>query len=274
MIHSIDNSRIMNETNSRKSSPKDQALDLCSGTGLSAVCFIHYPAVIDTMNHLLEIDSVILEFGSRRVLQDVYLRCETNTIVGLLGRNGAGKSCLMNIIFGTLKPFNGLVRINNLALLGSSRKSEDVMFLPQFNVIPKFLTLKRIFEDYRLEFSSFKSEFPEFEKYYRSKIGTLSGGERRIVEIYLFLSSKTRFCLLDEPFSHVMPLHVERIKELIKKESKNKGIIVTDHMYDHILDICEPIYLLKEGKTHLIDQTEELEQLEYAKLKAKTGNVN
>jgi ABC-type lipopolysaccharide export system ATPase subunit len=225
------------------------------------------------MNHLLEVDSVILEFGARRVLQDVYLRCETNTIVGLLGRNGAGKSCLMNIIFGTLKPFNGLVRMNNYALLGSSLKSDDVMFLPQFNFIPKFLTLKRIFEDYRLEFAAFKSEFPEFEKYYRSKIGTLSGGEKRIVEIYLVVSSNARFCLLDEPFTHVMPLHVERIKELIKQESKNKGIIVTDHMYDHILDICEPIYLLKEGKTHLIKQPEEIELLEYAKMKTRNDNL-
>lgn len=225
------------------------------------------------MNHLLEVDSVILEFGARRVLQDVYLRCETNTIVGLLGRNGAGKSCLMKIIFGTLKPFNGLVRMNNHALMGSSRKSDDVMFLPQFNFIPKFLTLKRIFEDYRLEFAAFKSEFPEFEKYYRSKIGTLSGGERRIVEIYLIVSTNTRFCLLDEPFSHVMPLHVERIKELIKKESKNKGIIVTDHLYDHILDICDRIYLLKEGKTHVINQPEEIELLEYAKMKNRNSNV-
>jgi ABC-type lipopolysaccharide export system ATPase subunit len=70
-----------------------------------------------------------------------------------------------------------------------------------------------------------------------------------------------------------MPLHVERIKELIKQESKNKGIIVTDHMYDHILDICEPIYLLKEGKTHLIKQPEEIELLEYAKMKTRNDNL-
>lgn len=52
------------------------------------------------MNHILEVDSVILEFGNKRVLQDVYLKCETNHITGLLGRNGSGKSCLMNIMDG------------------------------------------------------------------------------------------------------------------------------------------------------------------------------
>ena len=64
------------------------------------------------MIQTLEADSVILEFGNKRILQDVYVKCETNSITGLLGRNGAGKSCLMNIIYGTLKPYNGTISIN------------------------------------------------------------------------------------------------------------------------------------------------------------------
>lgn len=169
------------------------------------------------MIQTLEVESVILEFNNKRVLQDVYVKCETNGITGILGRNGAGKSSLMNIIFGKLTPLNGTVRINNQVLMGHSRKSSDIMYLPQFDFIPKQLKLKRIFKDFNLEFLTFVNDFPEFEKYYNSKIGLLSGGERRIVEIYLILISNTRFCLLDEPFSHVMPLHVDRIKNLIKK---------------------------------------------------------
>jgi len=220
------------------------------------------------MTHSLEIESVILEFGNKRVLQDVYLKCETNRIIGLLGRNGAGKSCLMNILYGKLKPYNGTVRLNNKTLFGYARKPQDLMYLPQFDFIPKFLTLKRIFKDFKLDFKVFTKQFPEFEKYYKSKIGVLSGGESRLIEIYLIVSSKTKFCLLDEPFSYVMPLHIERIKRLIKKENSKKGILVTDHMYEHIIDICDDIYLIKDGKTHLIDQLEEIELHGYAKITA------
>lgn len=220
------------------------------------------------MIQTLEIESVILEFRNKRVLQDVYIKCRTNSITGILGRNGSGKSCLMNIVCGKLTPLNGTVRINNQVLLGHSRMSRDIMYLPQFNFIPKHLTLKRIFKDFNLEFSTFINDFPELEKYYNSKIGLLSGGERRIVEIYIILIPNTRFCLLDEPFSHVMPLHIDRIKNLIKRESKNKGIMVTDHLYEHIVDICDNIYVIRDGKTHFISQLDEIELYEYAKITA------
>jgi len=216
----------------------------------------------------LEVDSVILEFNNKRVLQDVYVKCQTNSITGILGRNGAGKSCLMNIIYGKLTPLNGTVSINNQVLLDHSRKSKEIMYLPQFDFIPKHLSLKRIFKDFNLEFLKFANDFPEFEKHYNTEIGILSGGEKRIIEIYIILISNTRFCLLDEPFSHVMPLHVDSIKNLIKRESESKGIMITDHLYEHILDICDNIYLIKDGKTHLINRIEEIELLKYAKIKA------
>jgi ABC-type lipopolysaccharide export system ATPase subunit len=224
------------------------------------------------MIHTLEVDSVILEFTDKRVLQDVYVKCETNSVTGLLGRNGAGKSCLMNIIYGKLKPLNGIVRIDKVALLEPSRRPGDLMFLPQFGFIPKFLTIKRIFKDFRLDFSTFSDQFPEFKKHYRSCIDELSGGERRIIEIYLILSSKTKFCLLDEPFSHIMPLHVDRIKKMILKEKINKGILITDHLYSHIMEICDDIYLIKDGKAHLIGQEKDIELLGYAKISAAESN--
>ncbi|OQX75747.1 MAG: hypothetical protein B6D64_11145 [Bacteroidetes bacterium 4484_276] len=223
---------------------------------------------MDKMIQTLEVDSVILEFGDKRVLQDVYLKCKTNNVTGLLGLNGSGKSCLMNIIYGKLKPLNGMVRINEQAFLGLYRKPSDIMYLPQFSFIPKSLTLKRIFKDYELDYFEFTDRFPEFKKYYKSRIGLLSGGERRIVEIYLIVSSNTKFCLLDEPFSHVMPLHIEKIKSLINEEKRNKGIVLTDHMYEHIIDICDEIYLIKDGKTHLTNSLEDIESLGYLRISA------
>lgn len=218
------------------------------------------------MNQTLEVDSVILEFGNKRVLQDVYLKNQINEITGILGRNGAGKSCLLSIIYGKLKPLNGLLRINNKAIMGSTRRPKELMYLPQFGFIPKFLTLKRIFKDFKLDFATFTKEFPEFEPYFNSKLSLLSGGERRIVEIYLIISSKTKFCLLDEPFSHIMPIHIEKIKALLLKEKANKGILVTDHMYEDIVGISDDIYLIKDGKTFLINHLDDIKSLGYVKL--------
>lgn len=224
------------------------------------------------MIQTLEADSVILEFGTKRVLQDVYLKSETAKITGLLGRNGTGKTCLLNIIYGQLSPYDHSVRLNKQALLNSSRSTKDIMYLPQFSFIPKSLTLNRIFNDYKLDFSEFINEFLEFEKYYMSKLKKLSGGEQRIVEIYLIISSKTKFCLLDEPFTHVMPLHIDSIKNLILREKKNKGIIITDHLYRHIIDICDDLYVINDGKTYLTNSIQDLETLGYATFTA-TNNM-
>lgn len=218
------------------------------------------------MTHTLEVDSVILEFDSKRVLQDVYMKSETGKVSGLLGRNGAGKSCLLKIIFGELVPNDKSIRLNGNAINTEYRCPEDLRYLPQGRFIPNFLTIKRIFEDFELDFSNFTNEFPEFEKFYKAKIKNLSGGEQRIVEIYSILASKTKFCMLDEPFSQVMPVHVDTIKRLILKEKKNKGIIITDHMYKHIIEICDNLYVINNGKTYLTRSIQDLETLGYTRI--------
>lgn len=218
------------------------------------------------MTNILEVDSVILHFDLNRVLQDVYLKSETGKVTGLLGRNGAGKSCLMKIVFGELSANDKSIRINGNTYLNAYRSPNDLRYLPQNHFIPGFLTIKRIFIDFKLDFADFKSNFPEFEKFYTSKLNHLSGGERRIVEIYTILASGTKFCMLDEPFSHIMPVHVDTIKKLILREKENKGIILTDHMYKHIIDICDDLYVISNGKTYLTHSIQDLEALGYARL--------
>lgn len=215
------------------------------------------------MKHKLEVDSVILEFDTKRVLQDVFLKNETGKITGILGRNGTGKTCLMNIIYGELKIVNKSIRFDGKAIFDGYRNSETLRYLPQFHFIPKFLKTKRVIKDFNLDFSKFVEYFPEFEKYFNSKINTLSGGEIRILEIYTILASKTKFCMLDEPFSHVMPLHIDTLKRLIIEEKKNKGIIMTDHLYEHIIDICDDIYVIANGKTYLTKDRNDLIKLGY-----------
>jgi len=225
------------------------------------------------MSQTLEIDSVILEFDNKRVLQDVYFKSETGKVSGLLGRNGSGKSCLLRIIYGELIPTDRSVRLNGQTLFDAFQYPNNIRYLSQFGFIPKSLTIKRIFKDFKHDFSDFINVFPGFKKYYNTRLKKLSGGERRIVEIYSILVSKTKFCMMDEPFSHVMPVHIDAIKDLIVREKKNKGIIITDHLYQHIVDICDELYVIKNGKTYLTKSLQDLETLGYARVDRATSTI-
>jgi ABC-type lipopolysaccharide export system ATPase subunit len=217
------------------------------------------------MIHKLEADSIQLEFNGRKILSDIYLKCETGKITGLLGRNGQGKSCLMKIIYGSLNCEKS-VRFNNVSEYGVFKRPDILLYLPQFNIIPKRFSLKRIFKDFELDYSSFEKRFSEFVSRYKSSISSLSGGERRMIEVYIIVKSKSQFAMLDEPFTHLNPIQIEKMKELLLEEKENKGLLITDHMFRHIINICDNLYVLANGKTHLIKNQEEIETLGYARL--------
>lgn len=217
------------------------------------------------MNSILELDGVILEYNGKKILQDVYIKSEVGKTTGLLGRNGTGKTSIMNIIYGNIFINNSSVRINKVVLPKSYRQPERIRYLPQFNYTPKGFKVKNIFKDYDLDFSDFATFFPDLKKFYNSKIATLSSGEIRIIETYSILASKSLFCILDEPFSSIMPIHIDSIKMLINREKKHKGIILSDHLYEHILDTCDDLYVINNGKVHLTNDHKDIEKLKYVK---------
>jgi lipopolysaccharide export system ATP-binding protein len=217
------------------------------------------------MIHTLEVDGVQLSFGSKSILSDIYLKCESKKITGLLGRNGQGKSCLMKIIYGSLT-CESSIRINASSPKQKYRSPENLLYLPQFNYIPKSLSLKRIFRDFELEYSNFQNLFPEFTGRYNTSINNMSGGERRLIELYVILKSQTKFVLLDEPFTHLNPLQIEKVKDLLSEEKKNKGILITDHMFNHVVDISDGLYILKSGKTYLTTSPGDIAMHGYANL--------
>ena len=209
------------------------------------------------MSNILEVDSVMVQFRNYRVLSDVFVKCQTGEVVGLLGRNGSGKSTLLKVMIGEVNTNNKSIRINGISS-SDYFKSGKIRFLPQHNFIPKSLSVKKAFSFFKSDFNDFIKLFPERSHIYNIKLVNLSGGERRLVEIYLILTSQSLFCLLDEPFSHVMPVHSEKIKELITREKANKGVIIVDHMYNHFLEESNRLYLILSGKTHLIKQKSDL----------------
>jgi ABC-type multidrug transport system ATPase subunit len=114
------------------------------------------------MMHKLEADSILLEFGTRRILSDIFIRCETGKITGILGRNGQGKTCLMNIIYGSLNATDKSIRFDHVSIFYAYKHAERLKFLPQFNFIPKSFSLKRVLNDFNLDQNEFIHHFPMF----------------------------------------------------------------------------------------------------------------
>ena len=212
---------------------------------------------------IFELDNVELYFKQKRILNGIYLKAETGEITGILGHNGSGKSCLLEIVFGNLKPKYKLIRVDNEPYLKPLFQSQLVKYLPQYHFVPNGMTLKTAFKLYHLDWGQFIKTFDSFSSYKSFRFRKLSGGERRLVETYLVLKSESKLVLLDEPFSHLAPIHIETVKQLIKAETKTKAIIITDHMYKHIIDITDTIYLLKNGCTKSIEDLKELEDYRY-----------
>lgn len=210
-----------------------------------------------------ELDNVELYFGKKRILNGIYLKAETGKVTGILGSNGCGKSCLLNIAFGILKPKYKHIRIDNTPILKPLYLSRFVSYLPQHNFVPKTYKLKTVFWLFNLDWNEFMRYFESFSLYKNTRFNKLSGGERRILELYIVLKKPSKIVLLDEPYSHLAPLHIEKAKQLIEEEKQHKAIIITDHMYRHIISTSDNIYLLKNGCTKLISNMGELEDYKY-----------
>lgn len=212
---------------------------------------------------ILELDNVELYFKENRILNGIYLKAQTGEVTGILGSNGCGKSCILNIIFGTLKPKYKLVRLDSKPILNPLYQTKLVKFLPQLPIAPNNLKLKTAFALFQLDWDEFITHFESFSNYKKFKFHQLSGGERRVVETYLLLKSPTKIVLLDEPFSHVAPLYIETIKKLIAEEKQQKIIIITDHLYRDIIETSDNLYLIKDGHSKLITDLKMLENYKY-----------
>ena len=125
--------------------------------------------------HTLEIDSVELSFGDRRILSGVYLAVETGGVSAILGRNGCGKSCLMKILCGSLRAGFRSMRIDGV--WHDRFRADEVRYLPQQGFIPGWLTLDRVLRDYDMTRGDLLKWFPLFEKLFGTKIYAMSGGE-------------------------------------------------------------------------------------------------
>jgi lipopolysaccharide export system ATP-binding protein len=208
-------------------------------------------------------------YKKRNVVVDVSMTVESGTIVGLLGPNGAGKTTCFYMIAGLVAADNGRVLIDEqditpLPIHGRARAG--IGYLPQEasifrklsvadNIMAILETRADLSRSQRQE--KLESLLGEFHiTHIRDSLGmSLSGGERRRVEIARALATDPKFILLDEPFAGVDPISVSDIKEIVRHlKDRGIGVLITDHNVRETLDICETAYIVSEG--HIIAQGE------------------
>ena len=207
--------------------------------------------------HRLIVDSVVVRFGQKTVLSGGYITSETGMVTGLLGRNGAGKSCMFRALMGGLRVDNVMVSIDEKPIdrRGIGRY---IKYLPQGRLIPEGMRMRRAFELYGVNYWTFVNRFPKYSRYYNSPLYELSGGEARLAELYLVLMSEAPFYILDEPFTQVDPVNIEEVQALIRERSQDHGIIVTDHNYDAISSIADNLFVIADGYTSPVRCREDL----------------
>ncbi len=201
-------------------------------------------------------------YRGRRVADQVDLEVAQGEVVGLLGPNGAGKTTTFYMIVGLIAPDSGTVRLDGRDITGLpmyKRARSGLSYLPQEPSVFRKLTVEEnllsISETLDLtadeQYAIVTNLLEEFgiEKVRRQGAYTLSGGERRRLEIARALVLTPRFVLLDEPFAGIDPLAVADIQRIIVQlKSRNIGILITDHNVRETLNITDRAYIINEGK--------------------------
>ncbi len=201
-------------------------------------------------------------FGRKRVVQDVSIEVFGGEVVGLLGPNGAGKTTSFYMIVGLIRANNGIIELNGKRITRMAmhkRARLGIGYLPQepsvfrkLSVEDNILAILQYREDLDEEDAEVELEnlLEEFHiGHIRSTKGiSLSGGERRRVEIARALAANPSFILLDEPFAGVDPISVIDIQKVVRHlAARGIGVIITDHNVRETLNVCNRAYIISEG---------------------------
>jgi len=209
----------------------------------------------------LKVENVEKSYRSRKAVDNVSITVNQGEVVGVLGPNGAGKTTIFSIIIGILKPSAGRVFLGDTEIthLPTYKRARlGLCYLPQEPSIFRKLTVE--------ENIMAILEFQPMTSYERNDAlkrlirelnithlagqpaNTLSGGERRRVEIARALASDPAFIFLDEPFAGIDPISIIDLQQIIiQLKTKNIGVLITDHNVQNTLEVCDRVYILKEG---------------------------
>jgi len=210
----------------------------------------------------LTVQNLQKSFNKKKVVEDISLNVESGEIIGLLGPNGAGKTTSFYIIVGLIAADHGQIKIDQKDLtrmpihkrsrLGISYLPQEPSIFRKLNVSQNILSIIELNEKSKTKqtekLNSLLNDL-NIEHIRHNTAMSLSGGERRRVEIARCLATNPKFILLDEPFAGIDPIAVLDIQKIIKQLSEKKiGVLITDHNVRETLGICNKAYIVNQGK--------------------------
>ncbi len=222
--------------------------------------------------HLLEIKGLSKSYDGRQVVKEVNLEVRRQEIVGLLGPNGAGKTTTFYMVVGIIPPQSGKIIFDNQDITRlpiHARARFGVGYLSQESSIFRKMTVEEnimaVLETLQLSRKQRQARLGDLLKELKiahlakNKAYTLSGGERRRLEITRALVTNPSFILLDEPFSGIDPIVVGEAQEIIRElKAKGLGVLLTDHNVRETLAITDRAYLIAEGKILISGSAQDL----------------
>lgn len=209
-----------------------------------------------------EVKQLVKKYKGNRVVDKIDMTLDRHEIVGLLGPNGAGKTTTFYMMIGLIKPDEGRVFLDEEDISEDPmyiRARKGINYLPQEPSIFRKLTVEEnllaILEGLNIPSYEIKERLASLlaelniGHLAKNNASSLSGGERRRLEITRALATEPRFMLLDEPFAGIDPLILNDIKQIIRRlKERGIGIIISDHNVRDTLDVCDTAYIINKGK--------------------------
>ncbi len=212
---------------------------------------------------ILRADGLVKIYHGKRVVNQIDIHLSRNEIIGLLGPNGAGKTTTFYMIIGLTRPDEGKISLDGQDITHEpmyQRARKGITYLAQEPSVFRKLTVEEnllaVMEGLDIPPHETKERVNrlltemKIKHLAKQKASSLSGGERRRLEITRALVTEPRFMLLDEPFAGIDPLALNDIKEIIKQlKERGIGIIISDHNVRETLNVCDCAYIINEGIT-------------------------
>ena len=221
---------------------------------------------------VLETKDIVKRYKNRTVVDGISLRVETGTVVGLLGPNGAGKTTTFYAIAGFVRPDAGVVLLDGKEITSlpiHKRAVKGLSYLPQESSVFQKLTVEEnvriVLEPLGLAKEEINNRVGQLMEDLKishlagNRGHSLSGGERRRVEIMRALATNPHFILLDEPFAGIDPLSVADLQQIIGNlKNRGLGVLISDHNVRETLSVCDQAYIVSQGKILIHGNAEEI----------------
>lgn len=219
---------------------------------------------------MIEISNLYKSYGKTKVLENINLKFEDNKIYGLLGRNGVGKTTLLNIISNQIKSNSGEVKLDGKEIFENSKAVSDICLVSEKGIIVDDIRVKKIFGIASILYKNWDEDYKdklieEFNLDIKKKYDKLSRGNKTIVGLIIGLASRSRITIFDEPSLGLDAAHRDKFYSLLLQDvDKNpRTIIISTHLIDEVTNLFEEVIILKDKKVFIKDKVNDLMKSAY-----------